>query len=79
MQAAGLQIMNLFSINGELFRDWRSTKPSADETVPYLDHYLAEESFVVRAHAAAVINGTISGAGELETVTLRDSDTEVFY
>ncbi|KAK5721786.1 hypothetical protein LTR15_006378 [Elasticomyces elasticus] len=39
MQAAGVQFMNLFSINGELFRDWRSTNPSADETVPYLDHY----------------------------------------
>ncbi|KAK4959900.1 hypothetical protein LTR10_002788 [Elasticomyces elasticus] len=37
MQAAGVQFMNLFSINGELFRDLRSTIPSADETVPYLD------------------------------------------
>lgn len=37
MRDAGVQIMSLFSINGELFRDWRSTSPSAAETVPYLD------------------------------------------
>ena len=37
MQAAGAQIMNFFSINAELFRDWRSTDPSAATTVPYLD------------------------------------------
>lgn len=37
MQAAGVQIMNLFSIAGELFRDWRSTEPIAIEPVPYLD------------------------------------------
>lgn len=37
MRDAGVQIMSFFSINGELFRDWRSTDPSAAETVPFLD------------------------------------------
>ena len=37
MENAGAQIMNFFSINGELFRDWRSPDPSAAETVPFLD------------------------------------------
>ena len=67
MQAAGVQVMNFFSINGELFRDWRSTDPSAAETVPFLDHYIAAESWVVRLHAAAVENGTIV-PGQMGTV-----------
>jgi hypothetical protein len=29
--------MSLFSISGELFRDWRSTNPSAAEIVPHVD------------------------------------------
>ncbi|KAK1068737.1 hypothetical protein LTR12_003558 [Friedmanniomyces endolithicus] len=78
MQAAGVQVMNFFSINGELFRDWRFTNPSADQTVLFLDHYLAEESWIVRLHAAAVTNGSLVGAGELETITVRSNDTEVF-
>ncbi|KAK6404263.1 hypothetical protein LTR81_020903 [Elasticomyces elasticus] len=70
MVAAGVQVMNLFSINAELFRDWRSTDPDANAVIPYVDRFLAEESFVVRSHAAAVANGTILGAGELETITV---------
>ncbi|KAK5679143.1 hypothetical protein LTS10_008802 [Elasticomyces elasticus] len=66
MVAAGVQVMNLFSINAELFRDWRSTEPDANAVIPFL----AEESFVVRSHAAAVANGTILGAGELGTITV---------
>ncbi|KAK3624048.1 hypothetical protein LTR56_021243 [Elasticomyces elasticus] len=72
MVAAGVQVMNLFSINAELFRDWRSTEPDANAVIPYVDRFLAEESFVVRSHAAAVANGTILGAGELETITVGD-------
>lgn len=37
MRQAGVQVMNLFSINGELFRDWRNTSPSAAETVPFIN------------------------------------------
>ncbi|KAK3114504.1 hypothetical protein LTR53_007108 [Teratosphaeriaceae sp. CCFEE 6253] len=75
MQAAGVQIMNLFSISAELFRDWRSTNPSANEIIPFVDRYIAEESFVIRSHAAAVSNGILL-ATELETVTLEGNDTE---
>ena len=41
MQASGVQIMNLFSINAELFRDWQLNHPSPKKTVPYLDQYVS--------------------------------------
>lgn len=37
MQAAGVQIMNTFSINAELFRDWRNPSPNAADFVAYCD------------------------------------------
>ena len=40
MQAAGVQIMNLFSIVGELWRDWRSESPNDEEIVTFFDRYV---------------------------------------
>lgn len=37
MQAAGVQVMNLFSISAELMRDWRSVNPDAATVVPFVD------------------------------------------
>ena len=37
MQAAGVQIMNMFSIQAELFRDWRNPSPNAADFLGYMD------------------------------------------
>lgn len=37
METAGVQIMNLFSIAAELFRDWRSPSPNAEQFITYMD------------------------------------------
>ena len=41
----------------------------------YLRSYLAEESWVIRSHAAAIANGTILGSGELDTITVNVNNT----
>ncbi|KAK4569324.1 hypothetical protein LTR86_003086 [Recurvomyces mirabilis] len=77
MQAAGVQIMNLFSISAELFRDWRSTGPDGAQVIRYVDHYLPSEGFVVRAHVAA-ISSVIVLPGENATIALTNNDPDVF-
>ena len=37
MQAAGVQVMNFFSINAELTRDWNAKHPDASQIIPFLD------------------------------------------
>ncbi|KAI4911719.1 hypothetical protein J4E90_006536 [Alternaria incomplexa] len=67
MQAAGVQLVSLFSIVCDLMRDWRNT-PGAKELLPYLDKYLPVYGAVARGHAAAVENGTVI-PGEIELIT----------
>lgn len=62
MQAAGVQIVSLFSIVCDLMRDWRNT-PGALEVLPWLNQYYPVYGFVARAHAAAITNGSLI-AGE---------------
>jgi hypothetical protein len=58
MARAGVNVVSLFSIFGELMRDWRNT-PGAKELIPWLDKYYPVWGTLARAHAAAVTNGTI--------------------
>jgi hypothetical protein len=67
MQAAGVQLVSLFSIVCDLMRDWRNT-PGAKEVLPYLDKYLPVYGMVARGHAAAVDNGTVQ-PGEIDLIT----------
>lgn len=62
MQAAGVQLVSLFSIVCGLMRDWRNT-PGSPEVLPFLDKYFPVYSYVARAHLAAIDNGTVI-AGE---------------
>jgi hypothetical protein len=63
MQAAGVQLVSLFSIVCDLMRDWRNT-PGAAEIMPWLDKYMPVYGYLARGHAAAIRNGTII-SGEL--------------
>src|ERR1700712_1359140 len=58
MQAAGVQLVSLFSIICDLMRDWRSS-PGATEIMPWLDKYMPVYGYLARGHAAAIRNGTI--------------------
>ena len=58
MQAAGVQLVSLFSIVCDLMRDWRNT-PGALQLLPWLDMYYPAYGYVARAHAAAIANGTL--------------------
>jgi hypothetical protein len=58
MQAAGVQLVSLFSIVCDLMRDWRNT-PGAKEVLPFLDKYLPVYGILARGHAAALENGTL--------------------
>ncbi|KAJ7504509.1 Isochorismatase hydrolase [Mycena galericulata] len=58
MRAAGVNVVSQFSVTCDLMRDWRDT-PGSLELLPYYDTYLTQYGFVARAHAAAVVNGTL--------------------
>jgi hypothetical protein len=59
MEKAGVQLVSLFAIVGDLMRDWRNT-PGAPEVMPYLAKYLPVYGLLAAGHAAAVENGTVS-------------------
>ncbi|KAF7370699.1 Isochorismatase hydrolase [Mycena sanguinolenta] len=58
MRAAGVNVVSQTAIGADLMRDWRDT-PGSAELLPFYDIYLPQFAFLVRAHAAAVINGTL--------------------
>ncbi|KAF7370698.1 Isochorismatase hydrolase [Mycena sanguinolenta] len=58
MRAAGVNVVSQFAISTDLMRDWRNT-PGAAELLPFYDTYLTQYGFLARAHAAAVIDGTL--------------------
>ncbi|MCJ1256655.1 hypothetical protein MMC24_004479 [Lignoscripta atroalba] len=58
MQQAGVQLVSLFSIVGDLMRDWRNA-PGALEVFPWLAQYLPIYGILAQGHIAAVENGTI--------------------
>lgn len=57
MERAGVQLVSLFSIVGDLMRDWRNT-PGQPEVMPYLGKYLPIYGMLAEGHAAAAGNGT---------------------
>ncbi|KAK7049953.1 hypothetical protein VNI00_005384 [Paramarasmius palmivorus] len=52
MRAAGVHVLSLFAIVGELMRDWRDT-PGYPELTPYLDKYFPVAGMVTRNFNAA--------------------------
>ncbi|KAK5663995.1 hypothetical protein OQA88_208 [Cercophora sp. LCS_1] len=58
MLRAGVNVVSYFAILGDLMRDWRNT-PGAKELFPYLDKWFPASAMVVRAHRAAIENGTL--------------------
>ncbi|KAM3426038.1 hypothetical protein NHJ13734_009706 [Beauveria thailandica] len=58
MQAAGVQLVGVFSIIGDLFRDWRNTSPNATELAAWLDKYAPEYGMSARLFNAAKGNST---------------------
>ncbi|MCJ1245390.1 hypothetical protein MMC30_002594 [Trapelia coarctata] len=68
MQAAGVQLVSMFSIVCDLMRDWRNV-PGSAEVLPWLDQYLPAHGYVARGHGAAIEAGTIiPGEGPLIAV-----------
>lgn len=57
MQAAGVQLVSLFSIVCDLMRDWRGT-PGSDTVLPWLAQYYPVYGMLAAAHAGAVLNGS---------------------
>ncbi|KAI9897846.1 hypothetical protein N3K66_007702 [Trichothecium roseum] len=58
MRSAGVNVVSLFSIVGELMGDWRNV-PGAKEVFPYFDKFFPTAGTLARFHATAVTNGTI--------------------
>ncbi|ATY62330.1 protein ycaC [Cordyceps militaris] len=53
MQAAGVQLVGVFSIVGDLFRDWRNPSPNAAQFRAWLDKYAPEYGMSGRLFNAA--------------------------
>ncbi|KAK4548634.1 hypothetical protein LTR36_009545 [Oleoguttula mirabilis] len=68
MQAAGVQLVSLFSIVCDLMRDWRDT-PGSSAVLPWLAQYYPVYGILAQAHAGAILNGSeIPGEAELVPV-----------
>ncbi|RMY55911.1 hypothetical protein D0865_03919 [Hortaea werneckii] len=77
MARAGVQLVSLFAIIGELMRDWRAT-PGADTVIPWLAKYYPVFGRVAGAHGAAVLNGSlIPGEAELIPESFGTSDVRI--
>ncbi|KAI8665153.1 hypothetical protein LRP88_12810 [Fusarium phalaenopsidis] len=63
MARAGVQTVSLYTIIGELMRDWRNV-PGAEKIFPWSDKYMPLWGHLIRAHGYAVINGTLSPGQE---------------
>lgn len=55
MQAAGVQLVGIFSIMADLFRDWRNEKPTAEQVIAWMNRYTPEYSMSARQFNAAKI------------------------
>lgn len=65
MARAGVHVVSMFSIAGELLRDWRS--PYAPKMLPFFDKYMPAFGMVARAHLYAIIDGVVvPGEEDLE-------------
>lgn len=60
MQAAGVHLVTLFAVLGDLMRDWRNPMPGITQVVPFIDRYMPTYSMIMRGHASAILkNGTV--------------------
>ncbi|KAI6908089.1 Isochorismatase hydrolase [Hortaea werneckii] len=77
MARAGVQLVSLFAIIGELMRDWRGN-PGADTVIPWLAKYYPVFGRVAGAHGAAVLNGSlIPGQAALLPESFGTSDVRI--
>ncbi|WYZ41403.1 hypothetical protein EsH8_V_000298 [Colletotrichum jinshuiense] len=58
MKDAGVHLLSLGAIWGELMRDWR-TPPTGIQVFTFLDDYVPAIGMLARSHRAAIENGTI--------------------
>lgn len=58
MQAAGVNMVSMFSIVCDLMRDWRNT-PGSLQLLPWFNKWMPAYGFVARQHLAAIENGTL--------------------
>lgn len=59
MHEAGVQLLSLGAIAGELMRDWRNPDPAAPEFIEFMDTYAPEIGMALRGHRDAVVNGEL--------------------
>lgn len=59
MQGAGINLVSLFSVVADLIRDYRSTAVDPVYSETWSDQYIPSAGFMTRAHAAAILNGTL--------------------
>lgn len=63
MKDAGVHLVSLFAIFGELMRHWGNV-PGGKELFPWLDRFVPQVSFVVRQHQSAIKDGEIAPGEE---------------
>ncbi|KAI7173435.1 Isochorismatase hydrolase [Hortaea werneckii] len=77
MARAGVHLVSLFTIIGDLMRDWRAT-PGAPTVIPWMAKYYPVFGRVAGAHGAAVLNGSlIPGEAELMPESFGTSDVRI--
>lgn len=64
MARAGVQVVSLFSIVGDLMRDWRNT-PGVDTVLPWLAKYYPAYGILAQMHVGAVRIGEINPGEEV--------------
>ncbi|TFK24160.1 ycaC protein [Coprinopsis marcescibilis] len=63
MRAAGIQVLSMFAIIGEVARDWRN--PAFAQVLPLVDKYIPSASWLFRSHAAAQAGAKPALASEI--------------
>ncbi|KAF2137459.1 uncharacterized protein K452DRAFT_321712 [Aplosporella prunicola CBS 121167] len=64
MQAAGVQLVSLFSIVCDLMRDWRNPPGSAG-VLSFLERWYPTYAYLAKAHGTAAENGTLVAGEEV--------------
>ncbi|KAM0421455.1 hypothetical protein ACHAPT_010809 [Fusarium lateritium] len=63
MAKAGVNLVGVGALVGELMRDWRHT-PGFREMFPWMDKHMPLAGHLMRAHGAAIKNGTLTPGQE---------------
>jgi hypothetical protein len=65
MQTAGVHLVSTFAVLADLMRDWRTSRPTIDDVVPFVDAYIPAYGMLARGHASALLqNGTVLPGAE---------------